>query len=44
VGRYWVYNVSGLEAVEVTLRSGKRFRIGTDEPEALLTALQRARS
>jgi len=44
VGRYWVYNVSGLEAVEVTLRSGKRFRIGTDEPEALLAALQRARS
>jgi len=35
----WMYNVWGLDAVEVELRSGKVFRIGTDEPEALLAAL-----
>lgn len=29
----WLYNVSGLDAVELQLVSGKRIRIGTDEPE-----------
>lgn len=38
----WMYNVSGLDAVELLLTNGRVFRIGTDEPEALLTALQRA--
>jgi len=38
----WLYNVSGLDAVEVRLRCGKKFRIGTDEPEALTSALNRA--
>ncbi len=36
-GRLW--NVWGLDAVELRLTSGKRFRIGTDEPDALLAAL-----
>ena len=36
----WLYNVSGLDAVEITLRSGRKFRVGTDEPEELFTALQ----
>lgn len=31
----WLYNVSGLDAVEVVLRNGKVFRIGTDEPQRL---------
>ncbi len=31
----WMYNVSGLDAVELELSSGKILRIGTDEPEAL---------
>lgn len=31
----WMFNVSGLEAVELVLRSGRTFRIGTDEPERL---------
>ncbi len=35
----WLWNVSGLEAVELTLSQGKRFRIGTDEPRELLRAL-----
>lgn len=39
-GRLW--NVWGLDAVELQLRNGTRFRIGTDEPQALLQALQRA--
>ena len=39
----WLYNVSGLDAVEVTLRSGKRFFLGTDEPDRLIAAIQAAR-
>jgi hypothetical protein len=35
-----LYNVSGKGAVEVTLKSGQRFRIGTDEEEALKAALE----
>ena len=34
-----VWNVWGLEAVEITMNGGKRWRLGTDEPEALLAAL-----
>lgn len=37
-----LYNVAGLKAVEVTLVSGKAFRIGTDEPDALKQAIERA--
>lgn len=39
---YWILNVSGWQAVEVGLRSGRKFRIGTDEPEALMNALRNA--
>lgn len=38
-GRGWLYNVSGMEAVELSLRGGKQCRIGTDEPEALCAAI-----
>lgn len=38
-----LYNVSGRHAVEILLFSGKTFRIGTDEPEALKTAIEQAR-
>jgi len=31
----WLYNVSGLDAVELELRNGRFFRIGTDEPRQL---------
>jgi hypothetical protein len=37
----WLYNVSGLSAVEFRLRDGRRVRIGTDEPEALREAVAR---
>jgi hypothetical protein len=42
--RGMLYNVSGTDAVEIELRSGRRFRIGTDEPEALVQAIQVAMS
>jgi hypothetical protein len=35
----WLYNVSGFDAVAVTLRSGKKFTLGTDEPQALVVRL-----
>jgi hypothetical protein len=38
-----LYNVSGRGAVEVLLSSGETFRIGTDEPEALGAAIEKAR-
>lgn len=38
----WLYNVSGWEAVEITLASGKRLRLGTDEPRRLAQALRAA--
>ncbi|HNR68145.1 MAG TPA: hypothetical protein PKN24_08865 [bacterium] len=39
-GSGWLWNVSGFDAVELVLKNGKRFRIGTDEPEKLLRALE----
>lgn len=39
-GQYWLWNVSGLRAVELLLKNGSRFRIGTDEPEALIQAIE----
>ena len=35
----WLYNVSGFDAVTVTLRSGKKFTLGTDEPQVLAARL-----
>ncbi|MFP6598015.1 MAG: hypothetical protein VCC01_11215 [Candidatus Hydrogenedentota bacterium] len=39
----WLYNVSGLDAVELQMKDGRRFRIGTDEPDELLEAIEVAR-
>ena len=36
----WMFNVSGLDAVELELKGGGKFRIGTDEPEELVRALR----
>jgi len=36
-----LYNVAGFEAVEVTLVPGKKFRIGTDQPEKLKRAIEK---
>jgi len=38
----WLFNVSGFDAVELELRNNRKFRIGTDDPQQLLTAIQRA--
>lgn len=35
----WMWNVWGLDAVRLTLASGKGFLIGTDDPEGLVAAL-----
>jgi hypothetical protein len=37
-----LYNVAGSHAVEILLQSGRKVRIGTDEPETLCRALQSA--
>jgi len=36
----WLYNVSGFYAVEIKLKTGKRYRIGTDVPNELLESIQ----
>ena len=38
----WLYNVSGFDAVAVTLHSGKKFALGTDEPQILVARLTEA--
>ena len=43
-GRCWVWNVSGLQAVELAMKNGRTFRIGTDEPTALVQAITNAKS
>lgn len=37
-----LYNVAGFDAVEVELANGKKFRVGTDEPEELIRAIRSA--
>jgi hypothetical protein len=37
---FTLYNVSGLDAVELILKTGNIRRIGTDDPQGLLAALQ----
>jgi hypothetical protein len=37
----WLFSVSGLDAVEIVLDSGKRVRIGTDEPRELADAIRK---
>lgn len=34
-GRGWLYNIAGRHAVLVTQQDGKRFLLGTDEPDGL---------
>lgn len=37
-----LYNVSGLHAVEIKMKGGKQFRIGTDVPQELERAIRQA--
>ncbi len=38
----WIFNVSGFDAVELTLKNGKIYRIGTDVPAELSSAIKQA--
>ena len=35
----WLYNVSGFDAVQLKMRNGKVYQIGTDQPDQLLAAI-----
>jgi hypothetical protein len=37
----WLYNVSGLDAVTITLRDGRKFALATDDPQGLSVAIER---
>jgi hypothetical protein len=39
----WMWNISGLDAVELDYLDGRKFRIGTDQPEELADAITRDR-
>jgi hypothetical protein len=38
----WLYNVSGLNAVAITLRDDRKFALGTNDPHGLVRAIQTA--
>jgi hypothetical protein len=38
----WIYNVSGFDAVAITLRDGGKFAFGTDDPHGLTTGIRDA--
>lgn len=38
----WLYNISGLSAVEIQMKNNKKYRIGTDEPKKLKDAIAQA--
>ncbi|MFA4941339.1 MAG: hypothetical protein WC582_01920 [Patescibacteria group bacterium] len=39
--KMWIYNISGLDAVEVVMRNGVVYRIGTDDQGGLENAIRR---
>ncbi|MBR9699181.1 hypothetical protein GOV09_01855 [Candidatus Woesearchaeota archaeon] len=39
-GRGWLYNIHGLDAVELQFKNGKVARIGTAEPDKLCNAIK----
>jgi hypothetical protein len=36
----WLYNVAGWDAVAITLRDGRKFALGTDDPHGLADAIR----
>jgi hypothetical protein len=40
----WLYNVSGLDAVVITLRNDGKFALGTDDPQGVVAAIRRFNS
>jgi transcriptional regulator with XRE-family HTH domain len=43
-GTGWIYNVSGLLGVEIELKGGAFIRLGTDEPNYLIQAIEDAKN
>ena len=43
-GTGWIYNVSGLLGIEIELKGGSFVRLGTDEPNYLLQAIEDAKA
>ncbi|MFH1601873.1 MAG: hypothetical protein ABIB61_02870 [Candidatus Shapirobacteria bacterium] len=37
----WIYNVSGFDAVEIMMKNGRTYRIGTDNPKKLEMSIKR---
>jgi hypothetical protein len=37
----WLYNVAGWDAVAITLRNGRKFALGTDDPHGVFAAIRR---
>ena len=35
----WIFNVSGMEAIELQMKNGKKYRIGTDDVQGLVSAV-----
>jgi hypothetical protein len=40
--RMLIFNISGFDAVEIVMKNGKRYRIGTDEPKKMEQAIVQA--
>lgn len=40
--KMWIYNVSGFDAIEIVMRNRKIYRIGTDVPNELETAIKQS--
>ncbi|MFZ2187779.1 MAG: hypothetical protein WAV46_04110 [Candidatus Moraniibacteriota bacterium] len=40
--KMWIYSVSGFDAVEITMKNRKVYRIGTDVPEELETVIKQS--
>lgn len=38
--KMWIFNIAGSGAVELTMKNGKVYRIGTNEPEKLESAIK----
>lgn len=38
--KMWIFNISGFDAVEITTKNGRVYRIGTDAPEELEQAIK----
>ncbi|MBN2541579.1 hypothetical protein JXI42_01830 [bacterium] len=36
----WMYNIAGLDAVEIEMHDGRKFRVGTDEQQMLNEMIQ----